>query len=146
MKPQTTKINDMNKEIHIKKGYGDIQFDMPVEDVVALLGQADEVEAIENAADETTTVLRYGDQFTLFFEGDNPTLSCIDITDEDTLLFGKEIFDLGEKEIVALMVENHFFEQDVDNEEWGERRVSFSEGNIDFYLEDDELMSISIGK
>lgn len=146
MTPLTTKINDMDKEIHIKKGYGDVRFDMPVEDVVALLGQADEVEAIENAADETTTVLRYGDQFTLFFEGDNPTLSCIDITDEDTLLFGKEIFDLGEKEIVALMVENHFFEQDVDNEEWGERRVSFSEGNIDFYLEDDELMSISIGK
>lgn len=146
MTPLTTIINDMDKEIHIKKGYGDVRFDMPVEDVVALLGQADEVEAIENAADETTTVLRYGDQFTLFFEGDNPTLSCIDITDEDTLLFGKEIFDLGEKEIVALMVENHFFEQDVDNEEWGERRVSFSEGNIDFYLEDDELMSISIGK
>ncbi len=136
----------MNKEIQIKKGYGDIRFDMPVEEVVALLGDADEVEAIENAADETTTVLRYSDSCTLFFEGDNPTLSCIDITDEDTLLFGKEIFDLSEKEIVALMVANKFFEQDVDNEEWGERRVSFNEGNIDFYLEDDELMSISIGK
>jgi hypothetical protein len=44
------------------------------------------------------------------------------------------------------MVENKFFEQDVDDEDWGERRVSFNEGNIDFYLEDDELMSISIGK
>ncbi len=136
----------MNKEIQIKKGYGDIRFDMPVEEVVTLLGDADEVEAIENAADETTTVLRYSDRCTLFFEGENPTLSCIDITDEDTLLFGKEIFDLGEKEIVALMVANNYFEQDVDNEEWGERRVSFNEGNIDFYLEDDELMSISIGK
>lgn len=136
----------MNKEIKIKKGYGDILFDMPVEEVVAILGEADELEAIQNATDETTTVLRYGDSFTLFFEGDNPTLSCIDITDEDTLLFGKEIFDLGEKEIVDLMVNNKFFEQDVDDEEWGERRVTFNEGNIDFYLEDDELMSISIGK
>ena len=146
MTPLTTKINDMDKEIHIKKGYGDVRFDMPVEEVVALLGQADEVEALENAASETTTVLRYGDGLTLFFEGDNPMLSCIDITDEDTKLFGKEIFDLGEKEIVALMVENKYFEQDVDDEDWGERRVSFNEGNIDFYLEDDELMSISIGK
>lgn len=138
--------NTMNKEINIKKGYGDILFDMPVEEVVAILGEADELEAIQNATDETTTVLRYGDSFTLFFEGDNPTLSCIDITDEDTTLFGKEIFDLGEKEIVDLMVSNKYYEQDVDDEEWGERRVTFNEGNIDFYLEDDELMSISIGK
>ena len=85
----------MNKEIKIKKGYGDILFDMPVEEVVAILGEADELEAIQNATDETTTVLRYGDSITLFFEGDNPTLSCIDVTDEDTILFGKEIFDLG---------------------------------------------------
>ncbi len=136
----------MNKEITIKKGYGSILFDMPVEDVVAILGEADELESIQNATDETTTVLRYGDCLTLFFEGDNPTLSCIDVTDEDTTIFGKEVFNLGEKEIVELMIENKYFEQDVDDEEWGERRITFSEGNIDFYLEDNELMSISIGK
>ena len=45
----------MNKEIKIKKGYGDILFDMPVEEVVAILGEADELEAIQNATDETTT-------------------------------------------------------------------------------------------
>lgn len=137
---------NMNKEIKIKKGYGDILFDMPIEEVVAIMGEADELETIQNAIDETTTVLRYGDSLTLFFEGDNPTLTCIDVTDEDTILFGKEIFDLGEKEIVDLMVSNNYYEQDVDNEEWGERRITFNEGNIDFYLEEDELMSISIGK
>lgn len=136
----------MNKEIHIRKGYGDIRFDMPVEEVVAILGPADEVEAIENAIDETTTVLRYGDGLTLFFEGGSPILSCMDIAEEGATLLGKEVFHLGEKEIVALMVSNNYFEQDVDNEDWGERRVSFNEGNIDFYLEDDELVSISIGK
>jgi len=47
---------------------------------------------------------------------------------------------------VDLMVGNKYYEQDVDNEEWGERRITFNEGNIDFYLEEDELMSISIGK
>lgn len=133
-------------ELTIKKGIGDIVFDMPVEEVVARLGEPSEVDNIENAADESTTVLRYEDCFTLFFEGDNPTLSCIDITDEDTTLFGTAIFDLGEKEIVQLMVAHDYFEQDVDTEDWGERRVSFNEGNIDFFFEDDELMSVVIGK
>lgn len=136
----------MNKEIEIKQGYGSVLFDMPIEEVVAILGEADEVEAIQNATDETTTVLRYGDNLTLFFEGDNPTLSCIDVTDESATLWGKEVFDLGEQKIVELMIDNKYFEQDVDNEEWGERRVTFNEGNIDFYFEDNELMSISIGK
>ena len=144
MFPQTI-LKIMTFDIHIKQGIGDLKFDMPVEEVVAILGEADEVETIDNAVDETTTVLRYHDSLSLFFEGDNPTLSCIDITNEDATLFGQEIFDMNEKEIVRLMVDNHYFEQDVDNEDWGERRVTFNEGNIDFFLEDDELMSVIIG-
>lgn len=136
----------MKLDINIKQGIGEITFDMPVEKVVELLGDPSQVETIDNAADETTTVLRYEDSLTLFFEGDSPILSCIDITNEEATLFGKNIFDLGEKDIVRLMVDNNYLEQDVDNEEWGERRVTFNEGNIDFYLEDDELMSVIIGK
>ena len=52
---------------------------------------------------------------------------------------------MGEKEIVRLMVDNQYFEQDIDNEVWGERRITFGEGNIDFYFEDDELLSVIIG-
>lgn len=136
----------MNKAIRIKQGYGPINFDMPVEEVISLLGEPTEVEAIDNAADEATTVLRYEEQLTLFFEGYEPKLTCIDITDEDSLLFDTEIFDLNEQEIAKLMVSNNYTEQDVDNEEWGERRITFNEGNIDFYFEEDELMSVIIGK
>ena len=53
-----------------------------------------------------------------------------------TTLFGQPIFDLEEKEIVKLMVDNNYFEQDVDIEAWGERRISFNEGNIDFFFEE----------
>ena len=45
----------MSLEIKIQQGIGDITFDMPVEQVVALLGQPDEVECIDNMADEPTT-------------------------------------------------------------------------------------------
>lgn len=137
----------MELTIIIKEGLGNIRFDMPVEEVVALLGEANSVETLDNANDEATTLLHYDDLgLTLFFEGDSPTLACIDISNDDCTLFGTTIFDLGEKEVVQLMVKNNYFEQDVDDEDWGERRISFNEGNIDFYFEDDEMMSINYGK
>ncbi len=135
----------MTLDIHIKQGIGDIRFQMPIDDVIAILGETQEVETIDNAVDETTTVLRYTNGMTFFFEGDNQNLTCIDISNPDITLFGKKIFDLTEKEIVNLMVENKYFEQDVDNEDWGERRVTFNEANIDFYFEDEELQSVIIG-
>lgn len=137
----------MNLTINIKQGLGDVRFNMPVEEVVALLGNADEVENIDNAADEPTTVLRYNNHgITLFFEGENPVLACIDVSNEECTLFDKCIFDMNERQLVELMVANKYLEQDVDEEEWGERRVSFPEGNIDFFFDEGELVSIIIGQ
>lgn len=137
----------MNLTINIKQGLGDVRFNMPVEEVVALLGNADEVENIDNAADEPTTVLRYNNHgITLFFEGENPVLACIDVSNEECTLFDKRIFDMNERQLVELMVANNYLEQDVDEEEWGERRVSFPEGNIDFFFDEGELVSIIIGQ
>jgi hypothetical protein len=136
----------MEMTIHLKKGLGEIEFGMPVEDIVQLLGTADEVENIDNAADESTTVLRYNDDgLTLFCEGENPTVACIDVANEDCTLFGEDIFDLDERQLVALMVKNNLTEQDVDEEDWGERRVTFNQGNIDFYYDNGELVSIILG-
>jgi len=137
----------MEYTINIRKGLGNILFGMPVEEVVSLMGNADEVECVDNAADETTTILHYEEgALTLFFEGENPTLECIDLSIEDATLFGENVFDLSEKEIVQLMVKNNYFEQDADEEAWGERRISFGEGNIDFFFEDDELLAVVYGR
>lgn len=136
----------MDMKVLIKQGLGDIRFNMPVEETVALLGTADEVENIDNAADEPTTVLRYNNMgLTLFFEGENPQLACIDTCNTDCSLFGEEVFDLDEQMLVRLMVKNGYAEQDVDEEDWGERRVSFPEGNVDFYFDKGELVSIILG-
>ena len=137
----------MEYNIKIKEGLGDIRFDMPVEDVVALMGPAEEVETMDNAVDETTTILHYAEgMLTLFFEGDAPKLQCIDISVAESVLFGQPVFDLYENEIVKLMVAQNYYEQDADEEAWGERRITFGEGNVDFYFEDDELLSIVYGK
>lgn len=135
----------MDFTIRIKQGLGNLTFDMPIEQVVALWGEPDDVENIDNVSDETTTILHYADT-TLFFEGENPTLSCIDISEPSSTLLGAPIFKLTEKEVVRLMVDNHYYEQDIDNEAWGERRISFNEGNIDFYFEKDTLLSVLFGK
>ncbi len=136
----------MKMEIKIKQGLGELKFNMPVEEAVAMLGTANEVENIDNAADESTTVLRYTDMgLTLFFEGENPTLACIDVANEECTLLGENVFDLDERQLVQLMVKNNYTEQDVDEEDWGERRVSFPEGNIDFYYDEGELVSIILG-
>ena len=137
----------MNHTIRVKEGLGDIHFGMAVEDVVAMVGEAEEVECVENALDEPTTVLHYEEHcLTLFFEGENPVLKCIDLSLEDSTLFGEKPFEKSEKEIVRLMVENNYYEQDADNEAWGERRISFNEGNIDFFFDHDELTSIVFGE
>ncbi len=137
----------MNYEIKIKKGLGDIRFKMPVEEVVTQIGTADEVEYIDNAADESTTVLHYnGMGVTMFFEGENPTLACIDVSNDECTLLGCDVFDMSERNIVKLMVANNYTEQDADQEDWGERRITFPEGNIDFYFDKGELVSIIFGE
>lgn len=137
----------MELSIRIKEGLGDIRYDMPVDDIYKLLGEASEVEHIENAADEPTIVLRYAELgITMFFEGDGATLQCIDISNPDTLLFGEKAFTLTDKEVAKLMVTNKYLEQDIENEGWGEKRVTFNDANIDFYFEKGKMVSIIMGK
>ncbi len=137
----------MEMNIELKKGIGTIQFGMPVEEIVATLGTADEVESIDNAADESTTVLRYNDLgLTLFCEGDNPALSCIDVANDDCTLFGEPVFDLDERAIVRLMVSHDITEEDADEEDWGERRITFPQANVDFYFDQGDLVSIILGQ
>ncbi|MBR6418574.1 MAG: hypothetical protein IKS36_07145 [Bacteroidales bacterium] len=136
----------MEHVINIKGGFGEIVFGMPVEDVVSMLGEADEIECMENAMDEPTTILHYEDGgLTLFFEGDSPTLQCIDLSLDDSKLFGRRIFEMQEKDIVRLMVENNYCEEDADEEAWGERRISFGEANVDFFFDGGELVSVVYG-
>ncbi|MCR5065170.1 MAG: hypothetical protein K6A67_05310 [Bacteroidales bacterium] len=136
----------MEHVINIKGGFGEIVFGMPVEDVVSMIGEADEIECMENAMDEPTTILHYEDGgLTLFFEGDSPTLQCIDLSLDDSKLFGRRIFEMQEKDIVRLMVENNYCEEDADEEAWGERRISFGEANVDFFFDGGELVSVVYG-
>ena len=137
----------MDFTIELKKGIGNLMFGMTVENVKQLLGEPTEMETIDNGIEEETLVLHYDDQnLTLFFEGETKLLDCIDTDNEETILFGQKIYTMDEKEIAQLMISNNYFAEDIETESWGERRVTFIEGNIDFFFEKGELMSVVFGK
>lgn len=137
----------MDFTINVKKGMGELLFGMTVDDVKRILGEPADNDVIDNGFDEEALVFDYYDLgLTLFFEGETRLLSCIESYSDDTLLFGKKVSELNDKEIVQLMVVNNYFEEDIEAETWGEKRISFGEANIDFFFENDELVSILFGK
>ena len=135
----------MDFTIKLHQGLGELTFGMPIEAIIERIGAADETEAMENAIDEPTTLLHY-ESMTLICEGNDPILTCIDISDDEATLFGEKLFGKSEAEITSLMKANGVNDADTETEDWGERRVSFDSANIDFYFEQGELSSITLGK
>ena len=135
----------MEPIINLGQGIGELTFDMPIEKIILLLGEAAEVEVIDNAFDEPTTIMSYED-YTLFFEGEAPKLTRIDTSNEEAQLFNKKIFEVNKTDIIELMRTNGCTEYDIEVEDWGEECISFYNNNIDFYFENDELISVIIDK
>lgn len=72
-------------------------------------------------------------------------LSCFETDNRETVLFGKKIFDMDEKQIIDLMKNEGLTQIDQEEEEWGEKRISFDEGLIDFYFQDGKLVTVNWG-
>ena len=141
-------MKTLKMEIKLLEGFDDLEFGATSEDVVNYLGNPDEVEELEEGEEEFKTLIwSYNEAgFTLFFDGEDPKLfSCIETDNRDITLFGKKIFEMKSQEIIDLMLANGFEEMDEDEEEWGEKRVSFDEALIDFYFESDELVTVNWG-
>lgn len=139
----------MKMEILLLEGLNELKFgDSPLT-VENTLGKPLEVENLGDEADEDLDTILWNydkEGLTVFFEGkNNHVLSCFETDNEEVTLFGKKIFGLNEQEITALMKENGLSQIDSDEEEWGERRVSFDEGLIDFYFQDGKLVTVNWG-
>ncbi|KAF0202669.1 MAG: hypothetical protein FD170_1843 [Bacteroidetes bacterium] len=142
-------MKKLNLEIGLLDGLDDLKFGDSPETVEKMLGKPVEVEDIGEEADiDLDTYLWNYDSLglTVFFEGkNNHVLSCFETDNEETTLFGKKIFPMTEAEIVALMKENGLTQIDSEEEEWGEKRVSFDEALIDFYFQDSKLVTVNWG-
>lgn len=129
-------------------GFGDLKFGADQALVENYLGEPQEIEDLPGEEGESDAeVWNYWDLgHTVFFEKDfDSRFTSFETDNDEVLLFGYKVFDLTEEQLIKLMIENGFSETDIENEQWGERRVSFNDAVMDFYFEDDSLISVSWG-
>jgi hypothetical protein len=135
-------------ENHYKIGIGEgldkLKFGMNRDEVRNIMGIPDEQD-LETEDEEAAEMWIYSEKdLTLFFEGDEmPILVSIESGHKDTELFGKKVFDLSEKDIVALLQANGAEELEIEDEAWGEHRISFDDLMIDFYMENGKLNTVN---
>jgi len=60
-------------------------------------------------------------------------------------LLNEKVFQLKEHELIALLKLNGYPLSDSENHEWGEKRISFDDANLDCYYEKGKLVSINFG-
>ena len=135
-------------EIRPLVGFGELKFGADQSDVENYLGEPQEIEDLPGEVDESDAeVWNYWNEgHTVFFEKDMENkCTCFETDNEEAILFGKNIFDLNEKQIIELMETNGYREIDTEDEEWGERRISYSDAVMDFYFEENQLISVSWG-
>jgi hypothetical protein len=145
-------MEKINLEILLLEGLNDLKFGDTPAVVEKTLGKPQEIKKLseegEEIDDELDTILWEYDEagLTVFFEGkNNHVLSCFETDNADAVLFGKKVFEMNEQQVIALMKENGLTQIDKEVEEWGEKRISFDEGLIDFYFQDDELITVNWG-
>lgn len=133
-----------NFKIEPLKGYGELQFGMPIDDVVEIIGQPTNQEEIESAYEDDShvIVLDYdGNDFSAYFEGnDTMKLSNFYTFNEKSELFGAKIFDLNKEELIELMKQNGC-EDFIEDKEDGDC-ITFEDLNIDFYFDNNQLVEV----
>jgi len=134
-------------DINLNEGLGDIKFGMSKEKVIEVFGTPEDEEIIDENDVFFTDIFHYlDDTINLFFEYQfSSVLSNIEVSHPDSSLFGQKVFELSEDEIIELMKNNDFIVMEKENEPWGEKRVTFDNGLVDFYFEKEKLVSISWG-
>lgn len=130
------------------KGYGEIPFGMTLDETVKMLNMPNYYEELGDMEETGNRSIYYeydAIQTNIYFEGvTKSVVACFETENEAATLFGKKVFELKKGEVVKLMKDNGFNELEEETED-GELRVSFEDGMIDFFFEEDELMAVSWG-
>ena len=130
------------------KGYGEIPFGMTLDETVKMLNMPNYYEELGDMEETGNRSIYYeydAIQTNIYFEGvTKSVVACFETENEAAALFGKKVFELKKDEVVKLMKDNGFKELEEETED-GELRVSFEDGMIDFFFEEDMLMAVSWG-
>jgi hypothetical protein len=145
-------MKSLSLEIKPLKGFGELEFGANPQQVIEYLGEPDDQEQMDDEY-ENILIFHYDEKdISVFFEegeSDKELVNFESVNDETTL-FGKKIFAMKEKEIIALLKEHGYTEMDVemleDEDYQNEKRVSFDEIMVDFFFEDEVLTAVSWGE
>lgn len=142
-------MNKLTLDIKPKIGFGEIDFGFTIEQVVDKLGEAEDIEDIQDDEDFNTVIMNYWNRgLSVFVEGhgaEKSIVSCFETDNTNATMFGEQIFKMNEKQIIDLMKKNGYSEVDTETEENGEYRLSLEDGLIDFFFENKELIAINWG-
>ncbi len=141
-------MRDLTLEIKPLEGFGEILFGFTTERVTTLLGEAEDVDNIEDDDVFNTVILNYWEKgIAVFFEGmEKSVVSCFETDNPEATLYGRKVFDMSEGEVIELMAGKGFkiAETEIDKET-GEKRISYDDAMIDFFYEDGALIAVNWG-
>lgn len=134
-------------EIKPRIGLGDLHFGATMEEAERYLGKAEDVELLDEEEGYTTSVWHYWEKgYSLFFNAEhNNVFSCVEIDNSDSILWGEKVFNLNEDELKELFKKNGYTNIETEQQEWGEKRISFDDLLVDCYFENGRLTSINYG-
>ncbi len=140
-------MKELTLDIKPREGLGELKFGDSSEKLISILGEAEEMEEIADEDEFNTVILNYWKKgISAFFEGiEKSVLACFEIDNKEATMYGMKVFDLKEQEIIKIMNDNGFKELETADEENSERRVSFEDGMIDFFFEDEKLIAVNWG-
>lgn len=142
-------MSKLTLEICPKLGFGELKFGNTIEEIIAFVGEAEDVEDIQDDEEFNTVIMSYMSKgFVVFIEGcgaERSIASCFETDNIDATIFGKKVFKMNEKEITDLMKANGYSEVDTETEDTGEYRLSFEDGLIDFFFHEGELNAVNWG-
>lgn len=137
-----------NYTIEPLKGFGQIPFGMCLDNVVKIIGMPEYYEELNDMEETGNRSICYEYQSfdtAIYFEGiTKSVVACFETTNKNATLFGKKVFDLGLDDIEGLMRANGYAECEKETEV-GELRLTYDEGLIDFYFDNDKLVAVSWG-
>jgi hypothetical protein len=130
------------------KGFNTLLFGCTPKEFTAVYGEPSEIEELKDEVfNDHATVYHYWDLgFSAFFtKKPNETFSSIEIDNKGALMFDKKIFELNEKQVIALFKEQTYKLSESEMHEWGEKRLSFDDAGVDLYFANNKLASINYG-
>ena len=138
-------METMNITILPLKGCNEVTFGMTPDEVVAIMGNPEYYEEIDNEDEAPILYYEYENLgLSVYFEqdGDKNALTYFETENEDVMLYDTKIFSLNPKQLIELM-KNKGFELSERDDEQGETSLSFDDIMTDFFFEGEKMTAVS---